>query len=81
VRRVAAIEAELAGVFPDHAVDRVGAHAPALVAALAVVLQRPEQGPVDKPAGAIRAPSSIPFRPLPPSGSTPKTLKITVAVA
>jgi hypothetical protein len=41
--RVAAIEPERAGIFPDHAVDRVGVHMPALVAAFAaVVLERPE---------------------------------------
>jgi hypothetical protein len=51
VRRVAAIEPELAGIFPDHAVDRVRVHAPALVLALAVVLERPEQRPVD--VGAV----------------------------
>jgi hypothetical protein len=46
VRRVTAIKAELGGIFPDHAIDRVLVHAPAFLAALAVVLQRPEQRPV-----------------------------------
>lgn len=47
VRRIAAVEAELAGVFPYHAIDRVRVHAPTLVVALAIVFERPEQGPVD----------------------------------
>ena len=51
MRRVAAIEPELGSIFPDHAADRVRVHASALVLALAVVVQRPEQGPVD--VGAV----------------------------
>jgi hypothetical protein len=43
VRRVAAIEAEFAGVFAHHMVDRVRIHAPAFVLALAIVPARPEQ--------------------------------------
>jgi hypothetical protein len=51
MRRVAAIEPERVGIFPDHAVDRVRVHASPLLLALAVVLERPEQGPVD--VGAV----------------------------
>jgi hypothetical protein len=47
VRRVAAIEPDLAGIFPDHGVDSNGVHAAAFVPAFAIVVQRPEQGPVD----------------------------------
>ena len=43
VRRVAAIEPERGGVFPHDAIDRVGVHAPAFLAALAIVLEGPEQ--------------------------------------
>jgi len=46
MRRVAAIESELAGAFSDHAVDGVGIHPSAFVPAFAVVVQRPEQGPL-----------------------------------
>jgi hypothetical protein len=41
VRRVAAVEPELAGVFPDGAIDRIRVHAPAFLLALAILLQRP----------------------------------------
>ena len=47
MRRVAAIEPKRSGVFPHHTIDRIGVHASALVAALAIVLERPEQWPVD----------------------------------
>ncbi len=40
VRRVTAIEPELASVLSDYAVYRVGVHMPAFVALLAVVFQR-----------------------------------------
>ena len=46
MRRVAAVEAKLAGVFSDHAIDRVGVHVPACLVAFAVVLERPEQRPL-----------------------------------
>jgi hypothetical protein len=46
VRR-AAVKPELGGIFPDHAVDRVGVHPSVFVPAFAIVVQPPEQGPVD----------------------------------
>jgi hypothetical protein len=42
-----AVEPELASILAHHAVDRVRVHAPALAPALPVVLDRPEQRPVD----------------------------------
>jgi hypothetical protein len=47
VRRVTAIEPECCRVFAHHAIDRIRVHAATLIAALAVVAQRPEQGPID----------------------------------
>jgi hypothetical protein len=47
MRGVTAIETEGGRVFAHHAVDRVGVHAASLVAAFSVVLERPEQRPVD----------------------------------
>jgi AraC family ethanolamine operon transcriptional activator len=40
VRRVAAIEPERAGIFPDHAVDRAGVHAPAAAGTRAIHLHQ-----------------------------------------
>ena len=36
VRRVAAIEPERGGIFPDDAIDRIWVHAPTLLLALAI---------------------------------------------
>jgi hypothetical protein len=47
VRRVAAVEPERRRVFPHDAINRVGCNAPALVLTLAVVLERPEEPPLD----------------------------------
>jgi hypothetical protein len=43
MRRVAAIKADPGGVFPHHAVDSVGVHAPGRLERLLVAPQRPEQ--------------------------------------
>ena len=43
MRRVAAIEAERAGIFAHQAIDRVRIHAAAVFLSLAVVPERPEQ--------------------------------------
>jgi hypothetical protein len=55
MRRVTAIEPERGRVFPDHAVDRVGVHPSAFVLALAVMLERPEQGARQYPRCGRRA--------------------------
>jgi hypothetical protein len=55
VRRVAAIEPERDGVFAHHAIDRVGVHPPAFVAALAIVFERPEEGALDVVAVPARS--------------------------
>jgi hypothetical protein len=47
VRRVATIEPEHGGVFANDAVDRVGVRVPALLLPLLIVLERPEQRPLD----------------------------------
>jgi hypothetical protein len=47
VRRVAGVEPERAGIFPDHAVNCVRVHPTAFLPLLAVMFQRPKQGPVD----------------------------------
>jgi len=67
VRRVAAIEPERAGIFPDHAIDRIRVHASALVAALAVVFERPKQDPLTLAACPQyrRCPVSAPAREMP----------------